>query len=91
MGVYKCPVCGGRGFVGNNFYSNYNELTAPFNETCRSCGGKGIVFDMIDLYNINDFDATTYVPDACKKCPNHPSNGGSRHCNCILGGMNIVY
>ena len=27
----------------------------------------------------------TYTPDACKACPNHPSNGGSGVCNCIMG------
>lgn len=26
----------------------------------------------------------TYVPQACKDCPNHPSNGGSGNCNCSL-------
>ena len=25
------------------------------------------------------------IPDACKTCSNHPSNGGSGICNCILG------
>lgn len=27
------------------------------------------------------------IPNACKHCPNHPSNGGSGICNCILGSM----
>lgn len=44
---YRCPVCGGKGLVPNNFYlvagSNYNsDNTSP--DTCRSCGGKGIVW-----------------------------------------------
>lgn len=25
------------------------------------------------------------VPECCKKCPNHPSNGGSGICHCTLG------
>jgi hypothetical protein len=29
----------------------------------------------------------TYTPDACKACPNHPSNGGSGVCNCIMGAQ----
>lgn len=47
MGVYKCPVCEGRGTVASNFYSNYNSGTAvnTFPVTCKSCGGRGIVFD----------------------------------------------
>ena len=30
------------------------------------------------------------IPEACKNCPNHPSNGGSGNCNCMLGGLNIT-
>lgn len=49
MGVYKCPVCEGRGFVADGFYnisSNLYQSTST-NPTviCRTCGGKGIVFD----------------------------------------------
>ena len=25
------------------------------------------------------------IPEACKNCSNHPSNGGDGICNCILG------
>ena len=25
------------------------------------------------------------IPEACRACSNHPSNGGSGICNCILG------
>ena len=25
------------------------------------------------------------IPDPCKNCSNHPSNGGSGICNCTLG------
>lgn len=28
---------------------------------------------------------TPDIPDACKSCSNHPSNGGSGICNCTLG------
>ena len=27
------------------------------------------------------------IPNACTMCPNHPSNGGSGICNCILGSQ----
>ena len=26
-----------------------------------------------------------YIPEACKTCSNHPSNGGSGICHCIMG------
>ena len=29
----------------------------------------------------------TYVPDCCRTCSNHPSNGGSGICNCTLPYM----
>lgn len=31
------------------------------------------------------FDTFLNVPEACKACPNHPSNGGSGICFCTLG------
>lgn len=41
----------------------------------------------IDLDVLNE--ATTKVggPDSCRNCNNHPSNGGSGVCYCILGGI----
>ena len=34
--------------------------------------------------NMN-FDYISTIPEPCKTCPNHPSNGGSGMCNCTLG------
>ena len=33
----------------------------------------------------------TYIPEACRECSNHPSNGGSGNCNCVLGSQHITY
>ena len=30
------------------------------------------------------------IPEACKNCSNHPSNGGSGICNCTLGMTKIT-
>lgn len=30
-------------------------------------------------------NVNSYVTEPCKNCPNHPSNGGSGICHCILG------
>ena len=30
-----------------------------------------------------------YVPDACKSCLNHPSNGGTGMCHCVLGTQTV--
>ena len=50
MSVYKCPICGGRGFVPCGFYSSQtydgSSITnSTSTEVCRSCHGRGIVFD----------------------------------------------
>ena len=42
---YRCPVCGGRGLVPNGFYSFCaDSTTAITGETCRTCGGKGVIW-----------------------------------------------
>lgn len=32
----------------------------------------------------------SYIPEPCRGCPNHPSNGGSGICNCTLGQATIT-
>lgn len=31
-----------------------------------------------------------WIPEACRNCSNHPSNGGSGICQCILG-QTVIY
>lgn len=42
-----CPVCFGKGLVANGFYSApgmpHYPATSTMPESCRSCGGRGIV------------------------------------------------
>ena len=38
------------------------------------------------FYTTSDY----YIPNACKNCSNHPSNGGSGICQCILG-QRVIY
>ena len=45
---------------------------------------KDIIWD-VDKRNSND------IPEACRHCSNHPSNGGSGVCLCTLGGPKITY
>ena len=53
---------------------------------------------LIKLYELLDLlDATeeepklnlSWIPDACRGCSNHPSNGGSGICHCTLGNLTI--
>lgn len=43
---YKCPVCIGRGFVSNGFYSFTSNvwISTGGTEPCRTCGGTGVVW-----------------------------------------------
>lgn len=31
-----------------------------------------------------------HIPDPCKSCSNHPTNGGSGICNCTLGQVPVT-
>lgn len=35
-------------------------------------------------------DQVFNIPDCCVNCPNHPTNGGSGICNCVLPYMNTT-
>ena len=38
-----------------------------------------------DTQNQVEASAVSFIPEACKRCTNHPSNGGSGICHCTLG------
>ena len=44
MRVEKCPVCNGRGWMPDEFYSNFGSTTSTARVICRTCGGSGIVY-----------------------------------------------
>ena len=44
---YRCPICNGKGIVPNGFYLGVASTwsgTSVAPETCRACGGSGIVW-----------------------------------------------
>jgi hypothetical protein len=46
---HRCPVCEGRGHVAQGFYTAMpgvvsGSTTCPMPETCRTCGGSGILW-----------------------------------------------
>ena len=81
MGVYKCPVCEGKGQVPAGFYFT-NAAPTVVNtcpETCKSCGGKGIVFDADmfsgNVYNQHHQGDPGYMTFQCKgTCSNCEHN-----------------
>lgn len=40
-----------------------------------------------EFYTISDLKDN--IPEACRNCSNHPSNGGSGICHCTLGAPKI--
>lgn len=53
MEPHVCPVCGGRGFVPNGFYSTTNpygnyQSTSTGAEICRACQGTGVLWGKED-------------------------------------------
>lgn len=78
MGVYKCPVCEGKGQVPAGFYYT-NAAPTVINtspELCKSCGGKGIVFDA-EMFSNSYYE--TFLPQTltfvakgtCSNCGNN--------------------
>ena len=58
------------------------RVNAPW---VSQCGCKDNVFKKIDTWSPSG------IPEACRNCSNHPSNGGSGICNCTLGMTKITW
>ena len=46
--------------------------------------------NMPKFINNTNLTTTSNIPPACKGCSNHPSNGGSGICFCILGVSSVT-
>lgn len=69
--VYKCKKCGAiKTEPITKSLQDYITITTGYNEEPSQ-------------NSINKY--LSEILDACKNCPNHPSNGGSGVCHCILG------
>lgn len=81
MKLYNCPDC------------------THIEDTCENCSryqeNHRTNLDL-DKYNpwwpYQNFNTLTFtdIPPACRNCSNHPSNGGSGNCNCILGDWPVI-
>jgi len=47
------------------------------------------IYKIISSQNRNYDIAYIEIPSYCRNCSNHPSNGGSGICHCILGNSTI--
>ena len=83
--IYTCPQCGG---------DLHEECLATYPPQyvirCFACGWSEKMADNNNIVRVpyirNEFSA----PNPCRNCPNHPSNGGSGVCHCILGNMSVT-
>lgn len=72
--------------------SELNELLQKEFDRGRQCPIPQIntPFQQVkDWYTISGLKDN--IPEACKNCPNHPSNGGSGICHCTLGAQPVMY
>ena len=45
----------------------------------------------IDWSKLNIRSYSSNIPESCKHCATHPSNGGDGICWCVLGSYHITY
>lgn len=87
MKLYNCPDCTHTEDTCENCTRyqfppvEYKEINKPFIPTPSPVDNISWVND-IRWSNIHS---------PCQSCPNHPINGGSGNCNCILGDWLIIY
>lgn len=76
MKEYSCPDC--------NLKTN----------SCNGCPRVIAIGDLskkfVDLSKLTN-NSYNNVPDPCKYCATHPSNGGDGICWCVLGSYHITY
>jgi len=89
--IYTCPKCGKD--LQEEMIATYPPIHV---KKCYSCGWSSETReDVIRIPYGQDYFSSpvtdkTYIPDSCQSCGNHPNNGGSGVCHCILGNQ-ITY
>ena len=87
--MYRCPNCG-------NLMQCISTTSIPpiITYRCFSCGytSKPIKEEWPDATVLPEqYRSDSFIPEACRNCSNHPSNGGSGICNCTLGLPKITW
>ena len=66
---------------------NYHRVTID-KATIKKENQEAIDSFLKSIKWVENFDN---IPEACRYCPTHPSNGGTGFCHCILGQPKITY
>ena len=83
---YTCPKCGGD--LLEEVICTYPPIYKIY---CPKCGWSNEQQEKIIQIPYEEIITTTYtIPESCKYCSNHPSNGGNGICHCILGTPEII-
>ena len=72
-----CPMCG-TGLEEHRIVLTVNPGIHATRYVCPDCGWSLKI-------NYNYLYEPQSVPESCRYCSNHPSNGGSGICHCTLG------
>ena len=80
MKQYNCPDC--------THIEDTCENCTRYQENYKTNLDKNNQYPWWPYYNYTTFSFTD-IPLTCRNCPNHPSNGGSGICHCILGTQSI--
>lgn len=95
---YTCPKCG-----ADVVTICLDSYPPQYKTECTKCDWshyemeeiQRVSFPINDVKIINPvkiipIQDSSYIPDPCVNCSNHPSNGGSGICHCTLGGIKIT-
>ena len=85
--IYTCPKC------GEDLHETCLATYPPqYIIRCFACGWSEKITKNNDIVRIPYIENRYNTPtDPCRNCANHPSNGGSGICHCILGSMKLTY
>jgi len=85
MIVETCPVCG-----ADLIHITYTTYPPKHKVQCSKCGWNYMEDEKIERIPwVYDQDNLASIPENCRYCGNHPRNGGTGICNCILGSTGI--
>lgn len=73
-------ICNGEGKYYIQFETDNKELYRLVEKTCQNA---------MDIAHPRENDIAA-IPESCRNCSNHPSNGGSGFCNCTLGQFSVT-
>ena len=92
MSSWKSQLCGKEGYF-LQFETKDRDIYRRVEKLCQD-----IMDEETGIKTLNDMCKDHFIlgsdlamiPEPCRGCSNHPSNGGSGICNCTLGQFKIT-